>query len=216
MARKKKGRAAHDAIERLCFPEAERIHDWLSMLLDAYHLTNKGVAAGIRLMEKKGFRLACAKGCHFCCLTHRSIPTYPLELVGITWYATEVLMDERRAALKLQLRDHKEGDPCAFLINGACAIHPMRPMACRLFNVFNSPCKKGEDAFYTRRHEVLTPIKKFTDDAFIIMMPFYGVKKRSEARKVVQKELMHTMAKDMQVCNWVSLADKMDAFDRKK
>ncbi|MBS1114086.1 MAG: hypothetical protein H6Q92_1849, partial [Nitrospirae bacterium] len=37
---------------------------------------------------------------------------------------------------------------------------------CRQFNVFGSPCAEGEDPYYTRREDVLLPIKQYTDRAF--------------------------------------------------
>jgi len=200
-------------IRRLSFPDDERRLEWLPMLLDAYHITDRGVADGIALMTRKGHRLACAKGCAHCCVTHRSIPVYPLELVGITWYATERLTGAVREDLKKALREHGSGDPCAFLVDGACAIHPLRPMACRQFNVFNTACGPGEDAFYTRRDDVMTPNTRYADDAFFTMLPFYGVKHKAERRRVVREGLQHAMAKDMQALNWISLANKMLEFD---
>ena len=212
----KKTLSNHPAhVQRLCFPEAEKVQEWLAMLLDAYFITDKGVAKGIRLMEQNGNRLACAKGCCTCCTTHRSIPAYPLELVGITWYATEKICGPVRNQLQSRLGEHEAGDPCAFLIDGSCSIHPMRPMACRQFNVFNQVCAEGEDAYYTRRHDVLTPIKKYTEEAFYIMLPFYGVKNKAQRRKIVKKGLIHAVAQDMQTCNWKTLAAKMTEYDIK-
>lgn len=209
MTKQKKHPRASNRIRRLHFVEDEEKYTWLSMLLDAYFITDQGVAEGIELMRRKGHRLACAKGCASCCITHRAIPAYPLELVGITWYAVEKLTDPVRSALRNRLRRHRKGDPCAFLLDGICSIHCLRPMACRQFNVFNRACEEGEDAYYTRRHEVLTPLKKYTDKAFMVTMPFYGAKSRAECRRIVEKGLMHMAAKDMQQCNWQSLAEKM-------
>ncbi len=216
MKRKHQRTGRRAAVKRLQFPEDEQRHDWLGMLLHAYQITDAGVAEGIRLMEQQGHRLACAKGCSSCCVTHRSIPTYPIELVGITWYATEKLSGELREPLKQQLREHRKGDPCAFLVDGICGIHPMRPMACRQFNVFNRICDEGEDAYYTRRHEVLTPIQRYVNDAFMRTMPFYGIKNKAERRRIVENELMHAMAKDMMTLNWVSLANKMLEHDMRQ
>lgn len=214
---KKKPRLILDpGLKRLSFPEAEKQHPWLSLLLQGYHLTDQGVLEGIRRMEKKGYRLACAKGCAACCVTHRSIPTYPLEMTGLTWYLTEVLEGELRARIMESLRMREPGDPCAFLIDGACGVHPMRPMACRQFNVFNTPCEIGEDAFYTRRNEVLTPPPEYADEAFFTMLPFYGVTNKAERRKTVEKGLIHTQAKDMQSLDWLAVYRKMRAFDRAK
>jgi hypothetical protein len=99
-------------------------------------------------------------------------------------------------------------------VDEACAIHPMRPMACRQFNVFDRVCAEGEDAYYTRRADVLTPIKRFSDDAFYTMLPFYGIRKNSERRRAVREGRLHALARVLRELNWASVADKMDEFDR--
>jgi len=91
----------------------------------------------------------------------------------------------------------------------------MRPIACRQFMVFGKPCDEGEDPYYTRREDVLTPIKKYTDRAFFIMLPFYGVKSESERWKIIEKGAVHQVVKLMQTCNWNSLAEKMEEFERR-
>jgi len=86
-------------------------------------------------------------------------------------------------------------------------------MACRQFNVFGKPCQEGEDPFYTRREDVLDPVKKYVDQAFFIMLPFYGVEKESERIKIVKTGAFHKMAKELHAFNWKSLAGKMHDFD---
>ena len=203
-------------IKRLQFPKDAAKYDYLNQLFRAYQLMDQGVADGIRLMERKGHTLACGKGCSSCCVTHRSIPVYPVELVGITWFAVEKVTSPLRPRLIEALKAHQKGDPCAFLIDDACGIHLMRPMACRQFNVFNKVCDEGEDAYYSRREDVLTPLKKYVDAAFLATMPFYKVTPKAKAKEVVQKGLHHSMAKELQQMNWQSLADKMIAFDKSR
>ena len=132
----------------------------------------------------------------------------------MSWYAVEVLEGELRDALTTQLKNLENLHSCPFLINNACSIHAVRPMACRSFNVFNRQCSKGEDAYYTRRDDVLTPLKKYQDDAFNIMLPFYGVKNKAERRRMIKTGAMHQMAKVMRDLNWSTLADKMAAFEK--
>jgi Fe-S-cluster containining protein len=201
---------------RLSFPFDGARFPWLPMLLDAYHMTDQGVAEGVRREQAQGRRLACARGCAACCRSHTTVPVYPLELIGMTWYATEQVQGPARERLKQQLRDHSTRPGCPFLIDEACAIHPMRPMACRQFNVFDRVCAEGEDAYYTRRADVLTPIKRFSDDAFYMMMPFYGVQKNSERRRAVKEGRLHVLARVLRELNWASVADKMDEFDRSR
>jgi Fe-S-cluster containining protein len=207
--------ADYNKPKRLSFPVDDAIHPWLSMLLDAYYIVDKGIAEVIKLEEQKGKRLACSKGCSNCCWTHKTIPVYPLELVGLSWYTTEKISGPERDVLRKQLKYHKENDPCPFLVDGVCSVHPMRPIACRQFNVFGKQCAEGEDPYYTRREDVLTPIKKYTDQAFFIMLPFYGVEKESERWKIIERGAVHQMVKLIQTCNWKSLAGKMEDFDRK-
>lgn len=213
--KQKKVDTGYDAPARLFFPNDETAQAWLSLLLDAYHLVDEGVAKAVAQEEKRGKMLACARGCSSCCRTHKTIPVYPLELVGMTWYATEKITAPERKTLKRQLENHEDADACPFLVDGVCSVHPMRPIACRQFNVFNTPCAEGEDPYYTRRHDVLTPIKKYVNDAFFIMLPFYGMEGKLQRRKAIDSGAVHKLARPMRSCNWTSLAEKMDAFDRK-
>ena len=56
----------------------------------------------IRREQQQGRTLACAKGCAACCRSHATIPVYPLELMGMTWYVVEQLQPPLRA----QVRDN--------------------------------------------------------------------------------------------------------------
>ena len=199
--------------KRLSFPDDEKNHPWLSTLLEAYYIVYKGIVHAIDAEQKKGNKLACTQGCSNCCKTHKDIPAYPLELVGITWYVTEKITGAGRELLRKQLESYKKDDPCPFLMERACSVHPVRPMACRQFNVFGKPCREGEDPFYTRREDVLDPVKKYVDQAFFIMLPFYGVEKESERIRIVETGEFHKMAKELQAFNWKSLAEKMNIFD---
>ena len=160
MSKKNKQRSLLDKMKRVSFPGDEKKHSWLGPLLDAYFIVDKGVAKAIESERKKGRSLACSKGCSNCCSTHKDIPVYPLELEGIYWYVTEKITGPAREMLKRQLNDFTKAAPCPFLIGGSCSIHPLRPMACRQFNVFGEPCGAGEDPYYMRREEVLDPVKK--------------------------------------------------------
>jgi Fe-S-cluster containining protein len=214
MKDKKLKKAGSSKQKRLSFPSDENKHLWLPFLLDAYFIVYKGIDEAVRTAFKKGRKLACSKGCSNCCKTHQTIPVYPLELVGLSWYVTEKISGPERDIIKTQLRNYKENDPCPFLVNSACSVHPMRPVSCRQFNVFGTPCAEGEDPYYTRREDVLSPIKQYTDRAFFIMLPFYGVEDEKERWRIIESGAVHQVVKLMQTCNWKSLADKMDEFER--
>jgi uncharacterized protein len=115
----------------------------LPLLLEAYAIVDAGIHEAIRREEKQGRALACHKGCAACCRSHTTIPVYPLELIGINWYVVEKITGPLREQLKIQLRDHKKGEPCPLLMDNACTVHPLRPMACRQFNVFDKVCTEG-------------------------------------------------------------------------
>lgn len=89
-------------------------------------------------------------------------------------------------------------------------------MACRQFNVFGSPCGEGEDPYYSRREDVMAPVKKHVDQAFFVMPPFYGVDKESERIKIIETGAFHRMVKELHACNWKELAERMERLDRKK
>lgn len=199
---------------RLRFPDDEPRLPWLPMLLDVHAIIDKGISTAVREHEKKHkVKIACTKGCGNCCHTHKDIPVYPLELVGIYWFVVEKIVAPVRGVLKRQLLDHGTGAACPFLIGGDCSIHPLRPMACRQFNVFGTPCAQGEDPFYTRRNDVLTPIQSCTDKAFSIMLPFHGVTGEAAKARAIKGKLINTQVRVLQACSWKELARRMDDYD---
>lgn len=198
--------------QRLSFTSDEAQFPWLSILLDAYNIIDQGVSSAIGREQKQGRELACAKGCSSCCTTHQDIPVYPLELMGMSWYIIEKLQSPLREQLKQQLQNIENINTCPFLLDGSCGIHPMRPIACRQFNVLDKACADGEDAFHTRKNDVMLPIERFTNQAFDTMLPFYGIKRKAERRKAIKQGALHSLAKVMRDCNWQTLPEKMDAF----
>jgi len=212
----KKNKSISEKVKRLSFPEDEKKLPWLGLLLEGYYIVDKGVARAIDIEQKKGRKLACSKGCSHCCRTHKDIPIYPLEIAGVSWYAAEKLKGPHREALKKQLSIFNKNDACPFLIDAACSVHQMRPMACRQFNVFGSPCGEGEDPYYSRRQDVMEPVKKHVDQAFFVMLPFYGIDKESERIKIIETGAFHRMVKELHACNWKELAERMERLDRKK
>ncbi len=201
-------------MSELFIKDMER-HPWLRMLLDAYNVIDKGVNTAIRRHQKKrGTLLACKRGCGNCCLTHRDIPVYPLELVGIYWYCIEKVKDPLRSEIKKNLILFNKGNSCPFLINNECGIHSVRPIACRQFNVFGKPCEKEEDPYYTRRDDVLEPLKEYTDRAFMIMLPFYGINDDKSIKEAIKTGYIHTHVRVLQELEWNKLALRMDNFEQ--
>jgi Fe-S-cluster containining protein len=194
---------------RVEFPEDERKFDWLPMLLDAYAIVDTGVSIAVKEFEAEhNVKLACRKGCDSCCRT--DVPLYPLELVGIYWYAAEKITGEARKTLKERLLFHAKAKPCPFLSEGACSIHPIRPVSCRQFNVFVNPCSAGEDPYFTRREDVLTPKREYTNEAFKVMLPFYKV---NEARQEHIDRIIHEEIINLKKVDWKKLYAIMEGFE---
>ena len=213
MTKKNKNRTRSKNTRRASFPSEETQYPWLRLLMEAYHIVDKGVSRSIATEQKKGRQLACGRGCAHCCRTHQDIPVYPLELVGLSWYVAEKLSGPHRDVIKRHLNAFKRSDPCPFLVEDTCAIHIVRPMACRQFNVFGTPCAPGEDPFHTRREDVMEPVKKYIDQAFFIMLPYHGVEKDSDRVKIVESGGMHKMVKELHACNWKLLVERMERCD---
>ncbi len=201
--------SAHSEQPRLTFAEDEARLPWLSLLLSMYHTTDRGVAQGIRQFERQGRTLACARACAACCRSHADIPVYPLELTGIAWFATEQLRGELREKLQRQLAQHKANPSCPFLVDEACSIHPLRPMACRHFNVFDRACAEGEDAFHTRRDDVLTPVAFHKNKALAMMLRHHQVPTENERNACVANGSVHSLAQSLREVRWENLARRM-------
>lgn len=194
------------------FAEEARL-PWLPLLLAAQAAVDAGVAAGVRERERRGGRPACRRGCSVCCRAQADIAVFPLELVGLSWYAVEKLEGPAREAVRAQLAAHARGGPCPFLVGGACAAYPVRPMACRSFTVFGAPCAEGEDPWHARRADVLDPQPAALERARRAMLPFHGVDDRGEQDLWIARGLLDTLARSLPQLDWRSLARKMEEHD---
>lgn len=190
---------------RVRFPGDEKRIPWLPMLLDAYAIADTGVAVAVRDEEKKRkAALACGKGCGNCCAHQKDLPLYPHELVGIYWFTSEKLDRAAQHLLRDRLVNHTIGSACPLLIDSSCSIHPLRPLGCRQFNVFNMPCAPGEDPYYTRREDVLVPLAEYTKRVFAAVLPFYNLKKDPDEErsiKLIRAQIMNLLSYD-----WKKLA----------
>ena len=192
---------------RARFPEDEKRLPWLPLLLEIQHITNAGVSAAIRA---DGRKLACGRGCAACCRSHTDIPVYPLELMGIAWYVNERLRGEARARVRAQLQAHRDLGACPFLVDETCAIHALRPMACRWFNVFTTVCAPGEDAFHPRRGDVMNPSPRHKNEALREMLRHHDIKDGRERRRLVESGEVHRLAQSLRAIRWENLAARME------
>jgi len=192
---------------RLQFPDDEQRLLWLPALLDACAIADTGVAIAIRDAEKKeGRTLACGKNCDVCC--HQpDIPLYPHELPGIAWYVSEKLGPDIKVRVLDQCSRHAKGSPCPFLVDRVCAVHAVRPISCRQYNVFTNRCAPGEDPYYTRRADVLVPLADYTDRAFAAVAAFYGMTHGRDREQVVRQ--IRSKIMNLQEHDWKDLTTVM-------
>lgn len=215
LMKKKRGQKSAAPMARIRFEE-ERVHGWLSILLDAYAIVDTGIELAVRREERlRKAKVACAKGCDACC--HQSdIPLYPHELVGIYWYASEKFDGRQKDILRQRISHGMENGACLFLMDYACSIYPMRPVSCRQFNVFGSPCKDGEDPYYSRPGDVLMPLNGYIDRAFGKVLPLYNIKTGSDMERSVR--LVRAQLMNLRTFDWrklVAVMDKAEAVGKK-
>jgi len=200
--------------QRLSYPKDEARVEWLPMLLDTYFQADKVICDGLRRELKKGKTLSCASGCSNCCSTHTTIPVYPLEVAGLYWYVIEKLTGKRQHRIQLQLEKHSESQACPFLVDKRCGIHPMRPMACRFFNVFNRPCLENEDPYYSRRQDVFTPDEAAKNKAIMKMLPFHEILGKDAQENAIKNQVLNEMVQNLFEIDWLKVARRM--MDHKK
>lgn len=199
---------------RYDFPVDEMKYDWLSMLLDALHFTDRAVAVGIAAEERtRRQAVACHEGCFNCCL-RPTVPLLPIELAGISWYASEKLTGTVRDAVKHQLQRHLESPQCPFLVQGRCSIYPVRPIVCRTFHVFGESCAKDEDPFHTRRRDMWCPGRDIGDKVLDITLPFYGITSKKTKKQALESDFLENHTKLMHEIDWNLFHDSMCRFDK--
>lgn len=184
---------------------------WLPPLLRMHALVDAGIERAVRAEERRrGERCACREGCAVCCRIQSDIPAFQIELAGLSWYCAEKIGGPARDAVRGNLERHVRGDTlCPFLRGGSCAVHPLRPMACRLFNVFGRPCADGEDPFHERRGQMLQSPPGLLARAYRLMLPFHGVTDPGDQQAWLERGLVRTLAVNLPDCNWQSLARLM-------
>jgi len=197
------------------FPADEARHPWLPVLLRMHALVDAGIATAVRSEERRrGVRKACRSGCDVCCRTQSDIPVFQIELAGISWYSVEKLEAKTRGAVRAGLERHVPGArECPFLVERSCAVHPVRPIACRLFTVFGRPCAEGEDPFHERRADMLAPPPGLLARAYREMLPSHGVTEPKDQDAWLERGLINTLAVNLPTCEWRTLARLMGTAD---
>ena len=196
------------------FPEHERKYNWLSMLLDAYHINDVGIYKELTIEKKqRKQKIACHKGCHNCC-SKPDVPISEIEIAGISWLSSEIIVDlTLRIRLKKQLRNHKKSLQCPFLVEGVCSIYPVRPIACREYFVFGMPCKQDEQPEGTRPHDVWSPSRNVARKTALKILPFYGFHEEPDKIRAFEEGFLHRNSVSMHLYHWALIAQTMDKFD---
>jgi len=94
----------------------------------------------VEARKQPGF--ACAAGCAWCC--YQQVAVAPAEAIAIAKYVAATFSAAALALLKTRLAALDSGahglgprgrarlkSPCAFLVDNACSIYPVRPLRCR-------------------------------------------------------------------------------------
>ncbi|MCG2757111.1 MAG: YkgJ family cysteine cluster protein [Desulfobacteraceae bacterium] len=200
---------------RLRFEEHERKYKWLTILLRAYFKNDLGTYDEMFKSFKKNKRkIACSQGCYICCL-NPVVPITQLELMGISWYVSEIVTDSAiRDNLKVQMENQKDSLSCPFLINQECSIYPLRPIACREYYIIGKACIAGENLIESRPEDIWKPSRKVARKTAIELLRFYGFETEKERLDAYEDGHIHRNTKDMHNINWTEMVRTMNLFDR--
>lgn len=129
---------------------------WLAVLLETYAAADAVNAETLAARERRGERIACQRGCDHCC-RQSEVPATAPEVQGVVWYVQTRMPADTRRRLLPGLRRALQEPACPFLLDGACSVHPMRPLICRQFHVRGAPCGPGEQVQVTRPQDIVLP-----------------------------------------------------------
>lgn len=193
---------------RMIYPH-EQENNWLSILLDIYHLVDSWVKVDIM---QKGIEntIQCRKGCGHCCKT-LTIPINHLEYKGLCWYISEVLGKEEKDRIKSRFLTWKEDSECPFLIEEACSVYPLRPIACRQYFVLNYPCYQTENPWLKRIEDIYCALND--DISWQIAQRyfhFYGIRDLQVQRKVYEQGGFAQDDRPMTTYDWAGLVAKLN------
>jgi Fe-S-cluster containining protein len=99
----------------------------------------------IGALQRAGASVACAPGCAFCC--HLRVDVFPHEASALVHHLRTQVAPERAARIEDRIRANAQridaltpqqhrsaGIGCAFLENGLCSAHEVRPSACATYH----------------------------------------------------------------------------------
>lgn len=208
MTNKKQQRFTKELIKARLKYSSESKYNWLPDSLDAYQIVDAGVAVELDSQVRKTQRkIACKKGCYACCL-NPTVPINRLELMVISWYMSEVTDDNIYDRVSRQLKCHKESTTCPFLLDKICSIYPVRPIACRMFYIYEEPCAEYEHVDETRPDDILHTNN--IDVAWMVsqkLMPHLGITDKKLQREMFMDGYMFKNTRQMHTFDWNIFAE---------
>ena len=63
------------------------------------------------------------------------------------------------------------------------------------------------------KEDVLTPLEKFNNEAFSIMLPFYGITKHEDRIRAIKNRVIHGLVQNLQTFDRKKLTQKMEDYD---
>jgi Fe-S-cluster containining protein len=162
--------------------------------------------------KKRNKTIVCKKGCCECCI-NQAVPITQVELQGISWYAIEKLNNPLRDQVKEQLRIYKQIKHCPFLINKACSIYPMRPIACRTFFVYTKTCIPDEDILSSRPSDILLGSREIARQSAFILLQAFGITDKNKQIHAFEAGLIKEMSQPMHELDWSAFYTGMGKYD---
>jgi len=191
---------------RLTYPDDEAKHPWLAIILTAHHIVDTGITIELGEEEaKRQAKTACQRGCSNCCALFPDIPVSPLEILGISWFVMEQLAGDVRKEVSERITRLWQIGECPFLISSVCSVYPMRPLACRMFFVFGSPCRPGENVARTRPDDAWWHSKAVTRPAAMAMLPYYGITGKDEKARALSEGYIYSISDAIYELSWSQL-----------
>ncbi len=198
---------------RIRFLDDERLHPWLTILVDVYNLAERVNDELLAACKRRGLVVACSCGCDTCCRNQKILVTN-LELSGITWYVMEKLDRELRQRLRVQLAKSIGAHGCPFLVDGVCSVYPVRPLTCRQFFVQCTPCTLDEDVSISRPQDIVRPTPESVIDISFRLLDFWQITKKKDKIAAVRDGFIYKNMFLLQGVDWQQLLLAMADRDK--
>jgi Fe-S-cluster containining protein len=199
--------------QRIRFLADERLHPWLTILVDVYNLAERVNDELMAACKRRGVVIACTRGCDSCCRNQQILVTN-LELSGITWYVMEKLDPALRQQVRVQLHNSKGTRGCPFLVDGACSVYPVRPLTCRQFFVQRTPCSLAEEVNTSRPQDIVRPTPESVVDISFRLLDFWQITKKRDKIAAVRDGFIYQNMFPLQEVDWQQLLQAMADRDK--